>query len=460
MRNPFLLVLIAGALAAQSQTPNPLRALSDQFERIANRTDPAVVQIITRSFSPDEDNQTRVVRASRGSGSGMIASADGYVVTNAHVIAGARRVQVLVPQAREGDDTHHSVLKPTGKLYSARVVGQDRETDIAVLKIEATGLAHLAFGDSEKLRLGQLVFAFGSPLGLENSVTMGIVSNTARQVREDDPMIYVQTDAAINPGNSGGPLVDAEGAVVGINTFILTRSGGSEGIGFAAPANIVRNVFEQIKSFGRVRRGQIGMLVQTIHPALSQALGLAQESGVLVEDVAPGGPAEAAGIQIKDIILSINGKLIENGRQFGVNIYQNAGKTVDLDILRGKERKTIAVAVLERPRDTDRILSLVQGDANRVRQLGILAVELDEKSTPMLPTLRRLTGVVVAGVTNELGIDNNQLLPGDVIHEINNEQVLNIAGLKRLLEKLAHGDVVAVQVDRQGQLQFLLLEID
>jgi serine protease Do len=454
----FAPLLLFTAILCPAQ--NPLSVLSDQFQAIAERTDPAVVQIVTRAFSADEESKERVIRTARGSGSGVIVSADGYIVTNAHVIAGARRVHALVPQTMEKRDVRRSVLKPTGKLVPAVVVGMDRETDVAVLKIESTGLPYLQFGDSENLRLGQLVFAFGSPLGLENSVTMGIVSNVARQVRPEDPMIYIQTDAAINPGNSGGPLVDSEGKVVGINTFILTRSGGSEGIGFAAPSNIVRTVYEQLKQFGRVRRGQIGLLVQTIQPELAKALALPRESGVLVEDVNPGGPAEAAGIAVKDIILSINGKEVENGRQFGVNIYQNAGKTVELEVLRGSEAKKISVAVLERPKDTDRILSLLKGESNRIRKLGILAVDLDEKSIPMLPALRKLTGVVIAGLTAELGIEEAQLRPGDVIHEINNQQALDLAGLRKVLETFSHGDIVALQIDRQGQLQFLLLEID
>src|SRR6185503_10080895 len=180
------------------------------------------------------------------------------------------------------------------KRLDAKIVGIDRESDLAVIRIEKTDLPHLRFGDSEELRQGQLVLAFGNPLGLANSVTMGVVSSIARQLKPDDPMIYIQTDAPINPGNSGGPLLDTEGRVVGINTFILSQSGGSEGIGFAIPSSIVHTVVEQIRKDGHVHRGQIGIRAQSITPSLAAGLGLKRDWGVFLGDVDPEGPADAA----------------------------------------------------------------------------------------------------------------------------------------------------------------------
>ncbi|MDX2268004.1 MAG: trypsin-like peptidase domain-containing protein [Bryobacter sp.] len=455
MRIPAFLLFVCAILSAQATLPN----LSSQFQELVARTNPGVVQILVKALAAEAD-ATPLVRSQRGNGSGAIVSADGYIVTNAHVVANARRIQALIPQRMEQEMSPRSILKPAGKLVEAKLVGLDRETDIAVLKVDESNLPTLSFGDSEALQQGQLVFAFGSPLGLDNSVTMGIVSSVARQVRLDDPMIYIQTDASINPGNSGGPLVDSQGAVVGINTFILSNSGGSEGIGFAAPSNIVRTVYNQIREHGRVRRGQIGVLSSTISPQLARALSLPQDSGVLIEDVLPGGAAAAAGVEIGDIVLTLNGKPMENSRQLGVNIYQNARQTVEFEILRRGEKKSLRVAVLERPEDPDRLLDLLQGVQSRIPQLGILAINLDEKAIPLYPNLRKYTGVVVAGLTSDLAIDQLHLAPGDIIHEVNRTVVTDLAGLRRAIEGFKHGDIVALQIERQGRLAFVLLEVD
>jgi serine protease Do len=455
----WIAVFLLNLAVAAAQ--GPLRQLSSQFESLVEKTDPAVVQIVVRAFASTEGENTNLIRSARGNGSGVIVTADGYIITNAHVVHDARRIQVLIPRTLQPTGKKQSVLKANGKLVEARLIGQDRETDIAVLKVEESQpLPWLSFGDSESLREGEIVFAFGSPLGLDNSVTMGIVSAPARQIRPEDPMIYIQTDAAINPGNSGGPLVDAEGRVVGINTFILSNSGGSQGIGFAAPSNLVKVVFEQIRDQGRVKRGQIGVLAHTLNPQLIAALQLERDTGVLIEDVTPGSSAEAAGLKIGDLVLRINGKPLENARQFGLNIYQNAGQTIELEVLRGKATQSIRVAVLERPRDPDRLLAHLKGERSRVRKLGILAVDLDENVLPMFPNLREFTGVAVAGVTSDLALEPNGLRPGDIIHEINREDVLNLENLRRLLENLKHGEAVVVQIERSGQMQFILLEID
>ena len=225
-----------------------LRELSSSLEALTQRVSPAVVQILVSAygttpgaarFAPD------VLSQQRKSGSGVILDPEGYIVTNAHVLRGARQVRVVLSIPADERVKWRSILKPRGEPVSAHIVGVDRQTDLAVLKIEKEGLPSLELGNSDELRPGQLVMAFGSPLGLENTVTLGTVSAVGRQLRPDDPMIYVQTDASINPGNSGGPLVDTNGRVIGINTFILTQSGGSEGLGFAVPSNVVSNVFDR-----------------------------------------------------------------------------------------------------------------------------------------------------------------------------------------------------------------------
>lgn len=451
-----LVFLLAALLPSPAQMR--LKDLSDDFQQLVERVDPAVVQIFTRGYEPAGDSGAGSIKTRRGSGSGVVVDPAGYILTNAHVVGSARKVEVLLPEPAEDRSRYRSVLKPSGKQVLAEVVGLDRETDLAVLKIEGGKLPHLAFGDSEALRQGQLVLAFGSPFGLENTVTMGVVSSVARQLRADDPVIYIQTDASINPGNSGGPLVDAAGRLVGINTFILSRTGGNEGVGFAVPANIARTVYEQIRQFGSVRRGQIGVVPQTITPALAQALELSQDWGVILADVTPRSSAEAAGLEVKDVVLTFNGKVLENARQFGVAIYQHAGKTVQLEVLRGARKLTVPVAVLERPQDPDRILSLATRPENVVAKLQVLAVDYDERSAPMLPLVRKLAGVVVAGL---LGEPSEQgLATGDVIYEVNNTRVANLAELRRLLEPMPHGKVVALQVERRGQLQLQTVEIE
>ena len=242
----------------------------------------------------------------RASGSGVILSADGYIVTNAHVIAGATRIQVQL--SSNCASAGRSIVRPPGRTFPARLIGLDAETDLALLKVDAEGLRFLELADSDIVRQGQLVMAVGSPSGLESSMSMGVISAVARQLQPDDRVVYLQTDAPINPGNSGGALVDIEGRLVGINTMILTQSGGSEGLGFAVPSNIARFVIDQMRRRGFVLRGEIAVEAQTLTPGLAAALGLSRDSGVILADVLPGGPADIAGLKIGDIVLSLNSK--------------------------------------------------------------------------------------------------------------------------------------------------------
>src|SRR5580658_7992415 len=251
--------------------PVSLGELSVSLEGLVNRVRPAVVQIFSTGYvtadESDTSNTAALLSRQRSTGSGIILSDDGFIVTNAHVVQGARRIQVRlsVAQARGG---RTPTFEPEVKLLEGKLVGMDREMDVAVIKIARSGLPHLPFGNSDAVRQGELVMAFGNPRGLEGLVSMGIVSSTAREIHPDDFLAYIQTDAPINPGNSGGPLIDSQGRVVGVNTFILSESGGSEGLGFAIPSNIVSTVYSQLRKEGHVHRGRIGVYVETITPAL------------------------------------------------------------------------------------------------------------------------------------------------------------------------------------------------
>jgi serine protease Do len=446
--------------AVRREAPLPggaaaLAAFSEALREVSARVGPAVVEISATGFVPSSAKGAAVLAPERGTGSGVLVSADGFVVTNRHVVAGARSIEVLLPARDEG----RSILPPLGAAVPATVVGVDEETDLAVLRIDQQDLPFVEMGDSDDLRAGDVVLAFGSPLGLAQSVTLGIVSSPARQLEPEAPMIYVQTDAPINPGSSGGALVDARGRLVGINTLIATQSGGNEGIGFAAPVNIVRAVYESIRATGRVRRGDIGARTQTITPALADALGLARTTGVLVRDVVPGGPAEAAGLAIGDVILSVDDKPVENSRQFQVVLYRKPlGSGIVLDVLRGERPLRCVPVVRERPGDKARLAQLVTASDAAVAPLGILAIDLDPQVALLLPSLRARAGVVVAAGTATAAFTDDPLQPGDVIYTVDGESVLNVAALRERL-RAHHGHrPIVLQVERDGELRFVAVE--
>ncbi|MDQ2898541.1 MAG: trypsin-like peptidase domain-containing protein [Acidobacteriota bacterium] len=466
-----LTLLLGGLLGAQESTfsgrnpppPDALHALSSALEALSTRVSHAVVQVFSTGYLMEENGeQTRsgLVSKQRGSGSGVILTDDGYIVTNGHVVQGSQRVQVqLAYSLNDRARPHASIVRERGKVFTAKVVGIDRESDIAVLKIEQTGLPHLDLGDSDKIHQGQLVLAFGNPLGLENSVTLGVVSSTARQLHAEDRMVYIQTDAAINPGNSGGPLLDSDGRVVGINKFILSQSGGNEGVGFSIPSNIVRNVFDQIRKSGRVHRGEIGVVAQTITPELAAGLKLPQDYGVILADVSPGKPAEKAGVEIGDIVLSLDGKAMENARQLEVNLYRKPISGIaTLGILRGTEQITVRVPVIEREGDPERFADLVSSEDSRISRLGILCLAINQEILNMLPELRKSYGVLVAARAPGARYSAiGGLEQGDVIYSLNNVPTSSVDILRTAVDRLKPGDPAVLQVERDGKLMFITL---
>ncbi len=449
-----------------AQPAADLRQFSVALESLSEQVRPAVVQIFATGVTPGEGvvpSIAALLSRQQGSGSGVILDADGYVITNAHVIENASRIRVELPLVEADADGPRSVLRPRGEVVGAQVVGVDRETDLALLKLQLDRpLPTLELGDSEDLRPGELVMAFGSPLGLATSVSMGVVSAVARQIVADDPMIYIQTDATINPGNSGGPLVDVNGRVVGISTFILSQSGGSEGIGFAVPSNIVRTVYEQLREFGRVRRGEIGVFAQTITREMARGLGLPQTWGVLLSDVYPRGPAAGVGLAVGDVVLTLDGKSMENARQFQVDLYpRRVGELVELDVLRDGTRLTFTVAPVDRPGDPNRFQQMVRPTEHLIEKLGVLGLDLTAEVRAMLPDPRLPGGVVVAvSSARAVPVRGEPLLPGDVIHALNGSSVTNLAGLRRVLEPLGPGDAVVLQVGRAGRLLFVTLTLE
>jgi serine protease Do len=446
------------------QTAPALADLSQSLQALTAKVSLSVVQIFVTGYAaPDEDDRAASgePQLERSSGSGVIVDPDGYIVTNAHVVENATRTEVELPLATTGGASGRSILKRRGRTVGAQIVAIDHETDIAVIKVEARGLPALAFGDSDELRSGQLVLAFGSPLGLESSVSMGVVSAVARQLTPEDPMIYIQTDATINPGNSGGALVDIEGRLVGVNTLIYSQSGGSEGIGFAAPSNIVRNVFSQIRQFGRVRRGEIGVNTQTITPLMAEALGLPDDAGVVLSDVMAGSPAAKAGLEPGDIVLTLDGKPMENGRQFRINIYtRGIGEQVAIAARRGDRSFTVRVPVVERANDTGQLEALI-GAQQAIPTLGVFALDLTARIAEMLPPLRRETGAVVARVTPETPYSQQgRLQPGDVIYALNGTPIAGVDALKTASAALKPSAAAVLLIERASTLMYVAFRVD
>ena len=469
-----LALLLAPLCAAQTEQPtrsaesakllksDPLHVFSESVQQLSGTVTKSVVQILTTGFgltTDEEKNDTAYLEAQRGIGAGVVVSEDGYIVTNAHVVQGARKIRVRLQgldkqTAAQVDATAHGPI-------DAKLVGVDQLSDLAVLKIDIKGLPTLQLADSNDLKQGQVVFAFGSPLGLENSVSMGVVSATARQIDPDRPEIYIQTDAPINPGNSGGPLVDVDGHVVGINTFILSESGGNEGLGFAIPSDVVRSVYEQIRDKGHVNRGQIGVYLRTITPELVEGLHLPATQGVILEDVLPDSTAEKAGLKVGDIVVSVGGKQVSDVRHFAVDLYAyKIGDKADLGVLRNGKVQNVPVTIAERTDDPERFADMVTGPSNLVNRLGILAVTVNDELRNSLSDLRLPSGVLVAARTPSSTLLGQGPQPGDVIHAINAMPVHDLAQLKQELRRIKAGDPIVLQIERAGVLSYLVLETE
>jgi serine protease Do len=448
------------ALTAAS-APSTLVQLNSELVNLATKVSPAVVQILVTGYGPVRDenrSETALIVRQHAVGSGVIVDPNGYIMTNAHVVEGAQRIQVALPLPMA--DSGAQV--PIGKrhILDAKLLGQHKETDLALLKIDETDLPTLPL-NTQRPHVGQLVFAIGSPEGLQNSLTMGVVSAVARQADPSKALTYIQTDAPINPGNSGGPLVDMDGTVLGINTFILSQGGGSEGLGFAIPARVVDFVYRSLRKHGHVHRVEIGAASQEITPTLADALHLARHWGVIVVDVTPGGPAEAAGLKIQDIILEADDRHIETLPSLESALYlHRIDKPVKLDILRGDERKTIYIPAVEHRDAMDQIIDSINPENSLIPRLGVLAIDLTDDLRQQLSSLRIPSGVIVVGRAADLILPDTGLQAGDVIHSMNGTSIDSVNQLRSMTHDLKTGAPVALQVERDGGLTYVSFEVE
>jgi serine protease Do len=380
----------------------------------------------------------------RSLGSGVIVDAkEGYVLTNNHVVEGADAITVKLADGREMPGT---------------VVGRDPKTDLAVVRIkDASGLTAAPFGDSDQVEVGDWVLAVGSPFGLEQTVSHGIISAKGRVIDDGPYDDFLQTDAPINPGNSGGPLVDLDGAIIGINTAISSQSGGSEGVGFAIPSDLARQIYQELVSKGKVVRGWLGISIQDLDPSLAARFGLAEDAqGVLVADVMDQGPAQAAGLRSGDVIQAFDGKPVESVRELQLKVASTpVGQTAELRVWRDSGSRLIRVRIgdMERYADDD---GQADDAAAATPRLGLQVRALSDDEAQRM---QGESGVVVTQVDGGSAADDAGIQPGDIIVELGRSEVSGPDQLGDLVRKLKAGDGVVVRVRRDGRSLYLTLQV-
>ena len=375
----------------------------------------------------------------RGLGSGVIVSPEGYILTNNHVVDGANDVRVTLTDRRE---------------FTARVVGTDPKTDVAVLKIDAANLQPIVIGESDKIQVGDYVLAVGNPFGLGKTVTMGIVSATGRgNLGIEDYENFIQTDASINPGNSGGALVNERGELIGINTAIISHgSEGNQGIGFAVPVAVARNVMDQILKNGKVTRAYLGVMAQEVTPAIAKAFHEPEVRGALIGDVSPNSPAEKAGLQKGDIILDVNGKPINDGAQLRMNIsLMQPGSSVNVKVLREGATRDFNVRLAELP--TERAAVEKSNPQSESAMDGVSVEDVTARNARELRVPAGTTGVVVTDIDPGSTAARSGLQRGDVIQEVNRRPVRNTTEFERAIR--SSKDETLLLVNRQGNTLYV-----
>jgi serine protease Do len=439
-----------------------LQRLNDEYTKVVNAVIPSVVSITTtktvsrrmpidplelffgRRFSDDNPAQQKVTSL----GSGVIVSKEGHIVTNNHVLNGTDDVTVQLSDGRES---------------KAKIVGTDGQIDIAVLKIDLPNLTPLAIGDSDKVRVGQIVMAIGNPFGLDESVSQGIISAKDRQVVNDSQVEFFQTDTAINPGNSGGPLVNIRGEVIGINTIIYSESGGNQGIGFAIPSNMVRAAVNSIISKGRVIRGYLGVAIQPVTKDIAEQFKLDSAHGALVTDVTPGSPAEKAGIIRGDVIRKVNGNDIKDTISLVNRIAEaDVGSNMMIDLVRDGTAKAVTAQITEQPADLVARLNRKQsvpapsGTAENALFAGMEVQNLTQQLRAEAKVPSNVNGVIVTSVDPTSPVAQ-QVRPGDVIEQINHEPVANVDEFERVVAQLDSDRPVMVGLARNRQRSFVII---
>jgi serine protease Do len=397
-----------------------------------------------RQFFGDQAPDSQAVpqqQREQGLGSGVIFGTNGYILTNNHVIDGATDVKVDLNDKRE---------------FKARIVGRDPKADIAVLKIDADHLPAISMGDSSKAQVGDVVFAIGDPFGVGQTATMGIVSATGRaNLGIEDYEDFIQTDAPINPGNSGGALINAQGELIGINTAILSRSGGNQGIGFAIPVNLARHEMEEIVETGHVVRGWLGATIQDVTPALAKGFGLDRVEGVVISDVAPNSPAAKAGLKSGDVVMSINGQPVESSADLRMRISQaDPGASVPMSVRRGSSTMDITAKLGELPSDQGSTSTV---DSAKSTMSGLEVEGLTAQLREQLHVSSGTQGVAVSQVDPNSAAAAGGVQQGDVIEEVNHHPVANVSEFEQAMHD-ANGKTILIHVVRGGTGLYLAIE--
>lgn len=375
-------------------------------------------------------------------GSGFLISADGYILTNAHVVDAADKITVRLTDQRE---------------FKAKVIGADRRTDVALIKIEASGLPKVTQGDPATLRVGEWVLAIGSPFGFDSSVTAGIVSGKGRSLQQENFVPFIQTDVAINPGNSGGPLFNMKGEVVGINSQIYSRSGGYMGLSFAIPIDVAMEVANQLRASGKVTRGRIGVVIQEVTRELADSFGLHKAAGALISAVEKGGPADKAGIQASDVILKFDGKAVGMSKDLPrIVAGTQPGSKVAVQLWRKGATKEVSLTVAEMPGD-GRAVRISKNDAasEQIARLGISVAELTEEQKKQL----EIEGGLMIDEVRGAGA-RAELHRGDIILDLGNTPIVSVEQLNSVLKAIPKGRTVALRVRRGETISYIPIKLD